>query len=122
MKAPPSPECSVDFGNGTEEGAPADGHSMVQQEPPAPSQGDSEEEQPVEVTEQEEADAAGPPSALLVRQEGEICSIVTFGTDAADQELLDLFKFRKQLVEQNKDVTRKHGGRLSYSIAASGMR
>ena len=72
-------------------------------------------------TEQDVADDAGPPSALLVRQEGEMCSIVTFDMEAADQELFDLLKFREHLIEQNKDVARKHRGCLSYSIAALGM-
>ena len=117
--APPTPSSdSVDFGNvdnctdeDADDGAAAARAAEAQLETPAPPQGDAGEE--------DDADVSGPPGALLIRQEGEVFSIIRVDMKAADRELLDLARLREAMVKRHSAVVKD--GILPYSIAAEAV-
>ena len=115
-------EVRADFG-GSEEGAPEDDDSKSQEDSSAPSRGDAKEAQQAEEEKPQgfrDANPDGPPCALLVKQEGEMCSFVTFDREGADRELLYLMNLRQELIIENRE--KFIDDCLSYDVATAGMR
>ena len=98
-----------------------EGDDAASQDDPAAWQGPLEQAQQSQ-GETKEADAfVTPPSALLVKKRGEICTVVTFDHGAADRELLGLFAFRDSLLKQHRHAVHPDNGDIPYGTATMAL-